>query len=312
MIRVGPAGWSYPDWEGRVYPAHKPHGFHALPYLARFFDTIEINSTFYALPRAEIAERWAHHVADLKHFQFFAKLQRDFTHMPEPNEAGRDEAGRGEAGRGEGAGAVDWDAKARAFRAGIDPLVRARKLAGLLVQFPISFLHGKSEVRRLGRLRALFPDLPLVLEVRHQSWFERPAIDQVRGLSYSLAYIDLPSAWNHPPPWHEPTGPVGYLRLHGRNGQQWFRGDSERDDKYDYLYGADEMEELASKAKRIASLHDETAVITNNHFSGQAVANAIDLMFLLQGGPVPAPLPIVESYPHLRPRTRVEGQQSLF
>jgi uncharacterized protein YecE (DUF72 family) len=299
MIRVGPAGWSYPDWEGHVYPAHKPHGFHALAYLARFFDTIEINSTFYALPRAEIVERWAQLVGDRERFRFFAKLTRDFTHMPEPGAEGAD--------RGD-----EWEAKARAFRAGIDPLVRARRLEGLLVQFPISFLHGKSEVRRLGRLRALFPDLPLVLEVRHQSWFERPAIDQVRGLSYSLAYIDLPSAWNHPPPWHEPTGPLGYLRLHGRNSHQWFQGEAERDDKYDYLYGAAEMDELARKARRIASLHDETAVITNNHFSGQAVANAIDLMFLLQGGPVPAPPEVVESYPHLRPRTRVEGQQSLF
>jgi uncharacterized protein YecE (DUF72 family) len=297
VIRVGPAGWSYPDWEGRVYPPHKPHGFHALPYLARYFDTIEINSTFYALPSAKITERWVQLVAEHERFRFFAKLTRDFTHMPEP----------GEDDRGD-----EWEAKARAFRAGIDPLVRARRLSGLLVQFPISFLHGKSEVRRLGRLRALFHDVPLLLEVRHQSWFERPAIDQVRGLSYSLAYIDLPSAWNHPPPWHEPTGPLGYLRLHGRNSQQWFRGDTERDDKYDYLYGPQEMEALAQKSRRIASVHDETAVITNNHFSGQAVANAIDLMFLLQGGPVLAPAEIVDSYPHLRPRTRVEGQRSLF
>ena len=297
MIRVGPAGWSYPDWEGRVYPAHKPHGFNALAYMARFFDTIEINSTFYATPRAEVVARWASLVADHPRFRFFAKLERDFTHMSEPD------GGSGDEG---------WEEKARAFRAGIAPLVRAKRLDGLLVQFPVTFLHGKSEVRRLGRLRALFPDVPLVLEVRHQSWYERPAIDQVRGLSYSLAYVDMPSAWNHPPPWHEPTGPIGYLRLHGRNSQTWFRGDAERDDKYDYLYRPDEMDELAQKARRIASVHDETAVITNNHFSGQAVANAIDLMFLLSGDAVPAPNEIVESYPHLRPRTRIEGQQSLF
>jgi uncharacterized protein YecE (DUF72 family) len=167
-------------------------------------------------------------------------------------------------------------------------------------------------VRRLGRLRSLFPDVPLVLEVRHQSWFERPAIDQVRGLSYSLAYVDLPSAWNHPPPWHEPTGAIGYLRLHGRNAREWFRGDAERDDKYDYLYVERELEELARKAQRIASVHDETAVVTNNHFSGQAVANAIDLLFMLQGRPVPAWAEIVESYPHLRGRCRIEGQQPLF
>lgn len=297
MIRIGPAGWSYPDWEGRVYPAHKPHGFHALAYLARFFDTIEINSSFYALPRAEHAERWAALVHDRPRFRFQAKLNRDFTHLPEP---GVDAAGE------------SWEAKARAFEAGLAPLARAKRLASVLVQFPVTFLHGKSEVRRLGRLRALFPDYALVLEVRHQSWFERPAVDQVRGLGYSLAYVDLPEAWNHPPPWHEPTGPIGYLRLHGRNSREWFRGEAERDDKYDYLYTEREISELARKAQRIASQHDETAVITNNHFSGQAVANAIDLMFLLQGGAVAAPPEIVESYPHLRAHARIEGQQPLF
>jgi uncharacterized protein YecE (DUF72 family) len=297
MIRVGPAGWSYPDWEGRVYPAHKPHGFHALRFLARTFDTIEINSSFYAMPRAEHAERWVELVADHPRFRFQAKLNRDFTHLPEP---GANEAH------------AEWETRAREFSAGIAPLVRSKKLMSVLVQFPVTFLHGKSEVRRLGRLRSLFPDLPLVLEVRHQSWFERPAIDQVRGLSYSLAYVDLPSAWNHPPPWHEPTGPIGYLRLHGRNEREWFRGDAERDDKYDYLYMEREVQELGRKAQRIASLHDETAVITNNHFSGQAVANAIDLMFLLQGQPVPASAEIVESFPHLRAKARIEGQQPLF
>lgn len=295
-IRVGPAGWSYPDWEGRVYPAHKPHGFHPLAFLARTFDLVEINSSFYAIPRREHAERWASLVADKPGFRFFAKLNRDFTHMPETGEAP----------------AHEWEEKAKAFRDGIDPLVRAKKLTGLLVQFPVSFLHGKSEVRRLGRLRSLFDDIPLVLEVRHESWFTPPAIDQVRGLSYSLAYVDLPAAWNHPPPWHEPTGPIGYLRLHGRNETQWFRGDAERDDKYDYLYGKDEMVELAHKAERIASVHDETAVVTNNHFSGQAVANAIDLLFLLRGELVPTSSEIVTSFPHLRAITHVEGQQALF
>lgn len=297
MIRVGPAGWSYPDWEGRVYPRHKPAHFHALPFLARYFDTIEINSSFYAMPRADNAARWVALVADRPRFRFYAKLNRDFTHMPEPVVGERDD---------------EWMAKARTFREGIDPLVRSKRLAGVLVQFPVTFLHGKSEVRRIGRLRELFPDLPLVLEVRHQSWFVRPATDQLRGLSYSLAYIDMPAAWNHPPPWHEPTGPIGYLRLHGRNEAQWFRGDAERDDKYDYLYDARETDELARKALRIASVHDETAIVTNNHFSGQAVANAIDLMFALSHTPVLAPAEIVESFPHLRAKTRIEGQQPLF
>src|SRR5262245_4501313 len=261
-IRVGPAGWSYPDWEGRVYPRHKPHGFHPLPFLARSFDLVEINASFYATPRPEHAARWVELVSEHPQLAFAVKLQRDFTHLPEEPDPGV------------------CGAKAEEFRHAIDPLVRAQRLFAVLVQFPVSFLCGKSEVRRLGRLHGLFPGIELVLELRHESWFAPPALATLRGLSYSLAYVDLPPAWNHPPPWHEPTGRIGYLRLHGRNSAAWFRHGAERDEKYDYLYGEDEITKLADKARRIAHGHDRTAVVTNNHFSGKAVANAIDLAFL--------------------------------
>jgi uncharacterized protein YecE (DUF72 family) len=297
VIRVGPAGWSYPDWEGKVYPLNKPHGFHALAYLARYFDCIEVNSTFYAMPHREHAERWAQFVADRPRFRFMVKLNREFTHASESDVRAANES---------------WETKAREFTSGIEPLVRARKLQSVLVQFPAGFLFGKSEVRRLGRLKALFPDVPLVLEVRHNSWFTPPALDTLRGLSYSLAYIDLPAAWNHPPLWHAPTGPIGYLRLHGQNREHWFRHDSGRDDKYNYFYTSEELVSLASKAQRLSTMQDEVAVITNNHFEGKAVANAIEIRHLLEREPVSAPPELIDAYPNLRAITRAEGQQRLF
>src|SRR5262249_32003418 len=146
----------------------------------------------------------------------------------------------------------------------------------------------------------------------HASWYTPPALDAVRGLSYSLAYIDLPPAWNHPPDWHAPTGPIGYLRLHGRNGAQWYRRGAERDERYDYLYDDTEVGALARKAEAIAHVHEEAYVITNNHFEGKAVANAFEILATLRGEPVAAPSEIVESFPRLRGRVRVEGQQKLF
>lgn len=295
MIRVGPAGWSYPDWEGRVYPAIQPAGFHPLSFLAHYFDTVEVNSSFYALPRPEHAERWARLVADRPEFRFQVKLNREFTHASAtPAESER------------------WGTLAAEFRRGIEPLAKARRLGALLAQFPAGFHFGPEEVRRLGRLRALFPEHALVLEVRHASWFAPPALDVVRGLGYSLAYIDLPPAWNHPPDWHPPTGPVGYLRLHGRNSAQWFRREADRDDRYDYLYARPEVESIARRAERIAGEHAETSVVTNNHFEGKAVANALEILAELRTAPVPAPVEIVDAYPHLRPRVRIEGQQQLF
>lgn len=296
-MRIGPAGWSYPDWDGRVYPAHKPPGFHPLALLARTFDCIEVNSTFYALPRAEHAQRWLELVREHPRFRFVAKLNREFTHI-----SNRDADERTD----------ELERLARDFLAGLEPLRRAKRLAALLVQFPVGFLFGKSEVRRLGRLHALLPGVPLVLEVRHQSWFTPPARDTIRGLSYSLAYIDLPPAWNHPPEWHEPTGPTGYLRLHGRNSEHWFREESGRDQRYDYLYEPSELEGLARRARRIESAHEDTYLITNNHFGGKAVANAIELAFLLGGERLHAPLEIVDAFPRLAGMVRSEGQGNLF
>jgi uncharacterized protein YecE (DUF72 family) len=300
MIRVGPAGWSYADWEGVVYPRRKPPGFHALAYLSRFVQCLEVNSTFYAIPRAEAAARWARLVADRATFLLTVKLHRDFTH--------RDRADTRE----------EMEVDARRFLDGVYPLVRAHRLAALLVQFPLSFQHGSAEVRRLGVLHALFGAIPLVLEVRHASWFTPPALASIAGLGWSLAYIDLPGAWNHAPAWHEPTGPVGYLRLHGRNRGAWFARDAGRDARYDYLYTQAEVAELTERARRIAGAHDETYVVTNNPFEGKGVVNALEIMARLQGSPVPAPPELVRAYPRLersteiaddRPRT---GQRDLF
>jgi uncharacterized protein YecE (DUF72 family) len=80
VIRIGPAGWSYKDWEGIVYPVSKPKGFHPASYLAQYFDTIEINSTFYRSPEAGIAKGWARRVEGNPNFRFTARLFRSFTH----------------------------------------------------------------------------------------------------------------------------------------------------------------------------------------------------------------------------------------
>ena len=176
MIRVGPAGWSYVDWEGAVYPRPHPPGFHALRYLTQYVDCLEVNSTFYAVPDVSTTANWARLVAHVPEFRLMVKLHRDFTH--------RDRADSKE----------EIEHEAHAFVDAIAPLRRAGSLAAILVQFPLGFHHGPAEVRRLGILHSLFGELPLVLEVRHASWFAPPALDCIGGLGFSLAHIDLPHA----------------------------------------------------------------------------------------------------------------------
>jgi len=293
VIRIGPAGWSYADWEGRVYPRRKPRGFHPLAHLARYVDLVELNASFYALPDPRHATRWAELVDAHPRFRFTAKLHGQFTHGPET---------RGEA-RGRAV---------QAFLAGLAPLARAGRLWALLAQFPVSFRRSPAAMQRLERSVADFAAHPLVVEVRHASWFERGGLRDLERLGVSLATLDLPAAPDHPPADVPQTGPQGYLRIHGRNVAAWFDREAGRDQRYDYLYGRAEVAELARVARRLATGADETAVVTNNHFSGKAVANALELVAALDGRPPLAPVELVEAFPHLRAHVRVDGQGTLF
>ena len=132
--------------------APKPRNFHAIPYLGQFFGTIEINSSFYAHPQVVHAQRWRELAEELDGFLFTAKLNRVFTH----EDALNDES---------------FERQRASFSSGLAPLVG--RLGALLVQFPVSFRDGKKSRERLDRIREAFGQYPLVLELRHASWFER-------------------------------------------------------------------------------------------------------------------------------------------
>lgn len=291
MIRVGVAGWSYPDWEGAVYPRTKGRGFHPLAFLAPYVDAVEINSSFYAVPNPEHAARWAGIAASRGDLAFTAKLHRDLTHEP-------------------------WSAARRpvleATLAALAPLERAGRLMAWLAQFPLGFTEGATARRHLEALGAALSGRAWVLELRHRSWFTPGALDFLRGLGASVAHLDLPFSPQHLPEDAAQVGPLGYLRLHGRNAQAWFDPQAGRDARYDHRYGPAEMERIAERTRRIAGAVEQTLVIANNHYGGKAVAAALELKARLTGAPVPAPDTLVEAYPDLRPWVSVRGQTSLF
>lgn len=297
MIRVGPAGWSYADWEGVVYPREKPRDFHALPHLARMFDLVELNVSFYRTPRRRDVERWLELTAPFERFRFTAKLHQAFTH---------------------GSYAANEEPELRRVfaeqRDALGPLADADRLTALLAQFPASFHASPAGHRRLAWLAERVQSVPLVLELRHRSWFEPRELDALRPLGVSLAWIDLPAARDHPPPEFEPLGPLGYLRLHGRNSAAWFDPTQGRDARYDYLYDPNELRSLTQRIQRLAAGVDEVAVVTNNHFGGQAVANGLELLGLLgpDSAPKPVPSSLLEAFPRLAPHVRPEGQAGLY
>jgi len=276
-IRIGPAGWSYRDWNGVVYPQNPGSRFDPLAYLSSFFDTIEINSSFYRPPAASTAKAWAKRVIQNPDFVFTAKLHRVFTHE-RGNATAEDE---------------------KLFREGIDPLAEAGRLGAVLVQFPWSFKNTDEDRAYLTKLIDRFKDYPLVLEVRHASWNTSLIQEALEKKGVGICNIDQPLFSKSIRPSALTTSQVGYIRLHGRNYQNWFREDAPRDERYNYLYSLDELEPWIVRIREVAAETKETYVITNNHFRGKAVVNALELKSTLEEKPVPGPAPLLELYPEL-------------
>jgi uncharacterized protein YecE (DUF72 family) len=276
MIRVGPAGWAYKDWEGIVYPKPKPRGFDPVAHLARHFDTIEINSSFYGPPRPAAAKTWAEHTTDNPRFRFTAKLYKAFTHDRKASQ--QDESD---------------------FKKGIAPLMEAGRLGALLVQFPWSFRNEPENRIYLRHLRDRFADYPLVVEVRHGSWIEPDALDELAESGVGLSNIDQPLFRRSVKPAALTTSSIGYVRLHGRNYQQWFSKKADVRARYDYLYSAQELEPWVDRIRTVAEDAQDTYVITNNHNLGKAVVNAFELKAFLTGQPIDPPRELVERYPDL-------------
>ncbi|HJP94879.1 MAG TPA: DUF72 domain-containing protein [Pyrinomonadaceae bacterium] len=277
IIRIGPAGWSYKDWEGIVYPQKPGKKFDPLEYLAQYFNTIEINSSFYRPPTASTTKAWANRVAANKQFVFTAKLHRIFTHE------------RGKAS------AEDE----KLFREGMDVLAKSDRLGSVLLQFPWSFKNTPDDRFYLAQLLERFSDYPLVVEVRHTSWNNEEVYEWLEERGVGVCNIDQPVFKRSIRPAALTTSPIGYVRLHGRNYQNWFRDKAERDERYDYLYSLDELDPWITRIKEVAKNTRETYVITNNHFRGQAVVNAVEIKAALEEEPVPAPEPLFKAYPRL-------------
>ncbi len=276
-ILVGPAGWSYADWRGRVYPEGAGSKFDTLALVAKYFDTVEINSSFYHPPTPETARSWLRRIAHNPQFVFTAKLSRTFTHE------------RGKA--------TSDDEKA--FREGIDPLASAGKLGAVLLQFPWSFKNDREERSYVTELAERFKDYPLVVELRHESWNNPRILQTLEDLGVGLCDIDQPLFANSIKPSAEVTSSIGYIRLHGRNYQNWFREEADVIERYDYLYSRDELEPWVERIKEVAEKAKQTFVITNNHARGQSLANAFEILAQLEEERVPGPAKLIETYPRL-------------
>jgi uncharacterized protein YecE (DUF72 family) len=257
-IYFGPAGWSYADWRGPVYPEPLPERFNQLAFLAGEFDFVEVNTSFYRVPALAMTRGWVNKTAACPDFTFWIKLHQSFTHeckLEKPMIA--------------------------AFHSCLQPLAGAGKMAGLLAQFPYSFKLEPANLAFLQDLAGQFEAYPLAVEFRHQSWLEDDVLAVFRKNSLIWANIDQPQISASLPLTALVTGQgTAYLRLHGRNYKDWFSGQG-RDARYDYCYTASELGRLAEVVVRLKEQARKVFVSGNNHFKGSAVKNLLQLKEIL-------------------------------
>ena len=279
---IGACGWSYPKgngaWDGVFYPPKLPDK-EKLAFYARYFNTVEINSSFYRPPNQFAARAWAAKVPDT--FRFTAKLWQKFTH-PKMFEKATGQTWRVQ------------DEDFGVFAEGMAPLADAGKLGPLLAQFPPSFRPDSSQLEYLEDLirRMRGAGFRLAVELRHREWTESEETAAIRSLmeEQDVAWVMIDEPRFKTSIREVPlTSSTAYFRFHGRNYKNWW-SHGETEDRYNYLYTPEEQRHLAEDVRSVAARASETYVYYNNHYGAKAVVNAVELQRLLEQ-PVQEPLP---------------------
>jgi uncharacterized protein YecE (DUF72 family) len=296
-VLIGPAGWSYPDWNGVVYPSKQPRGFDPLVFMASYFNLIEINSTFYRVPERRTCARWTQRIAHRDDFRFTVKVFREITHGKKPAS----------------------ERNVAEFKTAVEPIAAADRLSRLLVQFPWSFRFNRDTAAYVRSLHEWFLPMHTSFEVRHGSWGSNEAKRFFRDHHLNMCCIDQPLIGDSlRPDCFNLEDDAGYFRLHGQNRAEWFKAGTNRDLRYNYFYSREAMVKWSERIREAAQRAHRIHVVLNNHFRGQAVANALELMATLEDVELTAPSTLIGAYPRLSaflkraPSGNDSDQPSLF
>lgn len=253
-ILIGTSGFSYRDWIGPVYPPGTKNA-DMLPLYAERFPVVELNYTYYAMPDAGKVEAMLEKAGGLR---FSVKANRAITHEPK-----------------------DLETACRAFMAGIEPMRRAGRLSAVLLQFPFGVQNdGRGRELLAGAVDRL-AEVPLVVEFRRNGWLEEGTFSWLRERGVGFCCVDEPRLPGLPPPMTRLTARLGYLRLHGRNKETWWRHEQAWE-RYNYLYNEAELNEWVPSLLAMEKTGATVLVFANNHYLGQAVKNAEMLIDLIE------------------------------
>lgn len=281
MIYVGTCGFAYRDWIGAFYPKGM-RSQEMLPYYARRFAAVEIDSSYYAVPDARVFASMNDRTPDA--FRFSVKAPATVTHAPDPSLRVHDDA--------------------HLLVEALQPLRDAGKLACVLAQFPNGFDANETNEEYVRRVVEAFDGAPVVVEFRRREWQSPRTLALLREIGAGYCNVDMPSYDTVLAPSSDATSGIGYVRFHGRNSKTWWKGTNVTRYNYDYS-----VEELVPWTDRIAEVEEQSAstlVFFNNHGRGQATNNARMLSELLEERYAESadeflvrPAPAVEAQPRL-------------
>lgn len=278
-ILIGTSGWSYDDWVGPFYPREMANKKgERFTYYTRYFNTVEINSTFYRPPGEFQVNSWLKKAP--KGFEYSVKMPQLVTHKALVD--------------GNLENAISW---ATSFeKTCVELLANANLLGCTLLQLSPFF---KNSNEALSNLKDLLDSLPTyehdyAVEFRHTSWLNESkneldceVLEALRERNVANVLLDGPGQ----PVTKEETANHAYIRFHGRNADIWYSQDKEEEDhrhnRYDYLYDRKQLETWVPRINEAAEKSEKVLVFLNNHFGGKAVKNAFDLMDMVQGENAP-------------------------
>jgi len=293
-LMVGTSGWSYDDWVGNFYPERLRNTKDQwLGFYGEYLNTVEINSTFYRVPEDFIINGWIKKAKKIGNFEFSLKLPQLVTHEAIVKESGEKAAQISKA----------FEKKC------IQPLADNDILGAVLIQLSPYFrrLDTKTKADNLPKLKRVFEILntdnfEYAIEFRHSSWLNRARDDLVPETLELLSEFNIANCHLDGPGFPKTknqTARHGYVRMHGRNRDIWFKGSKFKEttnetdpsgtggsdprmNRYDYLYSADELEDWVPNLNQYQKSEGTKArVYFNNHPNAQAIKNAFMLMDLM-------------------------------
>jgi len=280
-IRIGTCSWADDALSNHWYPPGvAPRA--RLEWYAQHFSTVEVDSTFYRVPTRQMVEGWAERTPEdfVMHVKVFGLMTRHPVRLEQVPPDLREGLPVDERGR------VDRpprEARAVVFREFLDALAPLRdtgKLGGLLFQMPPYVVWKPSSLDYLEWAREQVGDDAFLFEPRHRSWYAPEIRDELlrwleeRRMSWVVVDAPKTDGANVPETLVAATTPLAYVRFHGRNAATWNARGGSAAQRFDYLYGEDELREWVPPLRELSNQAEEAYAFFNNNNQTNGVAQA--------------------------------------